>query len=185
MKIDSAIKLFSEKYDRAAIQSIDTISNDYALNISDSTIKVFNLIESFNIFNQYLKGYASYKIENVNNETASSQDTIKESVKKFIDTQIFKECDIKYPELPNFVMGYINGVNSINENINIIKAEMTDANVDGNDIGDLNEFADMFMDKLHESFDPSMDRILWASGYNANKRLNNPNPIKVKEPVFL
>ena len=42
------------------------------------------------------------KMENTNNPEASSQDTIKESVKKFIDTQIFKESNIKYSELPSF-----------------------------------------------------------------------------------
>ena len=185
MKIDSAIKTFFEKYNRDAIQSIDEISKDYSLNISNSMIKAFNMSESFNIFNQYLNGYASYKIENVNNDQALSQTEIKESVKKFIDTQIFKECEIKYPELPRFVAGYVSGINSITETVDNIKRDMTDANVDANDIGDINEFADMFMNKLNESFDPTMDNILWASGYNAKQRLANSNTNKTKVPVFL
>ena len=184
MKIDSAIKEFSEKYDRDAIESIDNISKDYALSISESTIKVFNISESFDIFTQYIKGYSLYKVENVNNPEASSQDEIKESVEKFINTRIFKETSIKYPELPSFVIGYINGVNSLCEAVDAIKRDMTDGNIDPEHIGDINEFVDMFMTKLHESFDPAMDRILWASGYNSRKQLFEKNP-KPAAPVFL
>ena len=39
MKIDSALKVFSEKYDRNAIQSIEDISQDFGLVIQKSTIK--------------------------------------------------------------------------------------------------------------------------------------------------
>jgi len=185
MRIDYAIKAFSEKYDRDVFKSIDAIAGDYALRVSDSSIKAFNLVESFNIFDQYLKGYAAYKAENVNNPNASSQDTIKESVKKFVDTQIFKESHLKYSELPEFVTGYVDGVKTLLETVDEVKRNMTDANVDPEAIGDINEFTDIFMDKLHESFDPSMDRILWASGYNSRVRLSKPVSEKPKAPVFL
>lgn len=185
MKLDNAIKIFIERYNRDIIQSIDNISKDYALNISDSKIKVFNLNESFNIFNEYIKGYASYKIENVNNPNASSQDTIKESVKKFIDNNIFKEECIKYSELPSFITGYANGINLLNETVDNIKRDMADSDVDQEHIGDINEFCDMFIDKFHESFDPAMDKILWASGYNSRKKIFENNDNKLKAPVFL
>ena len=63
MKLDTAIKTFYEKYDREAIQSIETISNDYGLNIHGHTIQTFNLNEAFDRFSNYLKGYADYKID--------------------------------------------------------------------------------------------------------------------------
>ena len=185
MKIDSAVKTFFEKYDREAIQSIDNISREHGLVIHESTIKSFNLKESFDIFGQYLKGYATYKSESVNNEEATSQDMIKESVESFINTQIFKETATKYADLPTFVTGYIEGINSLNEAIDEAKRIMNDANVKPEDIGDINEFTDMFMDKLHEHFYPVMESILWASGYNAKKILYNPNSDKPAAPVFL
>lgn len=186
MRIDSAIKAFSEKYDRDVFRSIDAISNDYSLRISDSSIKAFNLAESFQTFDQYLKGYASYKVENVNNPQASSQETIRESVRKFIDTQVFKECHVKYGDLPGFVTGYVDGVRTLLETVDEVKRNMVDADVDPEAIGDINEFTDMFMDRLHESFDPSMDRILWASGYNSKARLSaSATAEKPKTPVFL
>lgn len=185
MKIDSAIKDFSEKYDRDAIQSIDNISKDYALKISESTIKVFNLVESFDIFSKYLKGYSTYKLENVNNPESSSQDTIKESVKKFIDTKIFTETEIKYSALPSFIKGYFEGVNLLIETVDNIKRNMIDCDVDSEDIGDINEFVDMFMDKFNESFYPTMDRILWASGYNSKKKLYDRETKSIPAPVFL
>jgi len=183
MKIDSAIKTFYEKYNREAIQSIDNISNDYGLNISDSIIKAFNINESFDKFKTYLEGYTSYKINNKDDKI--DQTAIKERTKVFIDTKIFESCDIKYNQLPKFITGYIEGVNSLCETVDNIKREMIDANIKAEDIGDINEFADMFMDKLHESFDPSMDRILWASGYNAKQRLSKENTDKPKAPIFL
>ena len=184
MKLDTAIKTFYEKYDRDAIQSIETISKEYGLNIHGHTIKSFNITEAFNIFSKYLQGYSEYKIENANSENASSQETIKESVQKFINTQVFKECETKYSELPTFVTGYFNGVKTLLETVDEVKRNMTDNNVDVEAIGDINEFADMFMDKLHESFDPTMDQILWASGYNSKQRLSGTTT-KTKAPVFL
>lgn len=186
MKIDNAIKIFSEKYDRDAIQSIDNISNEYGLLINESTIKTFNMCEAFNIFNKYLEGYASYKIENINNPEATSQDLIKESVEKFINTQIFKETSSKYNELPNFITEYINGIESLCETVDNVKISMIDNDVLADYVGDVNEFTDIFIDKLHESFYPTMDRILWASGYNSKKRLeDNKDKVKTKTPMFL
>ena len=186
MKIDNAIKIFSEKYDRDAIESIDNISKEYGLLINESTIKTFNMCEAFDIFNKYLEGYASYKINNINNPEATSQDLIKESVEKFINTQIFKETSSKYNELPNFITGYIDGINSLCETIDNVKISMIDNGILDECVGDVNEFADMFIDKLHESFYPTMENILWASGYNSKKRLEyNKDKIKSNAPVFL
>ena len=186
MKIDNAIKTFMEKYNREAIQSIDEVSKDYALNISDSKIKAFNLNESFNIFNQYIRGYANYKIENVNNPNASTRDTIKESVEKFVNTQIFKETYLKYSELPSLITDYTNGINLLIETVDQIKSDMIDADINQEDIGDINEFTDLFIDKLHESFYPTMTRILWASGYKSkNKLYNKDSNSTPKVPTFL
>lgn len=184
MYIDSAIKVFSEKYDRDAIQSIDKISRDYGLVIHEYTIKTFNIKESFDQFAKYLNGYARYLSENKNNENATSREGIRESVKKYIDTQIFEEVNTKYKDLPKFVTEYVNGINIINEAVNNAKRVMVDADVDQESIGDINEYCDMFMTKLHESFDPTMDRILWASGYNTKKKLSG-NVKKEAAPVFL
>lgn len=185
MIIDNAIKTFFEKYDREAIQSIENISKEYGLNINGNTIKTFNLGESFNIFNQYMDGYANYKIENVNNLEASKQETIKESVQKFVDTQIFKESETKYSDLPTFVMEYVNGINSLQEMVDNTKRLMTDSEVKAEDIGDINEFTDMFINKLHEHFNPVMESILWASGYNGKQKLIKGNTSKPTAPVFL
>lgn len=184
MRIDSAIQVFSERYDRDAIQSIEDISHERGLVLNKATIKAFNINENFNTFSQYLKEYANYKVENQNNEKASPQDVIRESVSSFIKTQLFKESDILYSELPEFVMGYVNGVKTLTEAVDEAKRILTDADIDPEAIGDVNEFADRFMDALHESFDPTMDKILLASGYTSRKRLKSFSE-KRKQPVFL
>jgi len=95
MKIDSAIKTFYEKYNREAIQSIDNISNDYGLNISDSIIKAFNINESFDKFKTYLEGYTSYKINNKDDKI--DQTAIKERT-KVKRKNIINEVKLDYQE---------------------------------------------------------------------------------------
>lgn len=184
MKIDNAIKEFLEKYDREAISSINRISADYALNISRTPIKVFSIQEGFDNFQAYLRGYSSYKINNHDNEKASPQSAIKEGVNRFLNSQLFVEQDITYDMLGQFIESYVNGIKSLTETVDTVKRDMMESGVvSQEDIGDVNEFVDSFIDKLNESFDPAMDRILWASGYNSNKAIFDRE--KKERPVFL
>lgn len=184
MRIDSAVQVFSEKYDREAIESIDEISRERGLVLNRTTIPAFNLNESFTMFSQYLKEYAEYKVKNLNNEKASPQDAIQESVSMFIETQLFHEEAVKYSDLPKFVMSYIEGIDTLTEAVDEAKRIMMEADVDSGAIADVNDFADKFMDRLHESFDPTMDKILRASGYTTRKELSNLGKNR-KKPVFL
>ena len=183
MKTDSAIRVFSEKYDRTAIQSIDDISKDIGLVANGHTIKAFNLSESFKIFEEFLRGYGNYKVEHIGDDKASSQDVIRDNFSKFTDTSIFKEASVKYGDLPAFVRSYVEGVESLSETANEVKGQMIDAGVATEAVGDVNDFVDHFMDRLQESFDPTMEKILWASGYNAHQRMNKKR-VEPK-PVFL
>lgn len=171
MKIDSAIKAFSERYNRDMITSIDTISREKGLVLNGATMKLSNLKESFEMFNEYLKGYAWYMVENKENPNASPQEVIRETVDKFISDELFKESNVKYTDLPQFVQSYVEGVNTILETIDSIKSSMSDAEVVTEAVSDVNDFIDSFMTRLDESFTNDMDRILWASGYNSAQKL--------------
>lgn len=185
MRIDSAVKVFSERYDREAVESIDELSRERGLVLNECKIPAFNLGESFSKFSQYIKEYAEYKVKNINNKKASSQESIQESVSMFIDTQLFREEAVKYADLPKFVVSYIDGVNALTEAVEESKRVMLEANVDPEAIGDVNDFTDKFMDKLHESFDPTMDKILRASGYTSRKNLNDIRQNRRQKPMFL
>lgn len=184
MKIDTAIREFMEKYDREAMSSIDRLSTDRSLLSTKSKIKVFNIREGFGKFREYLEGYGSYKVKNLNNDDASPQDIIMESASNFISTQIIKEVEISYNELPTFVEAYFAGINDLNKTVDEVKSMMIDGDVLYEDVGDVNTFCDQFIDLLNESMDRSMNKILWASGYNAKKRLSKDNK-RTKDPVFL
>lgn len=171
MKIDSAIKAFSERYNRDMITSIDTISREKGLVLNGATMKLSNLKESFEMFNEYLKGYAGYMVENKENPNASPHEVIRETVDKFISDELFKESNVKYTDLPQFVQSYVEGVNTILETIDSIKSFMSDAEVVTEAVSDVNDFVDSFMTRLDESFTNDMDRILWASGYNSAQKL--------------
>lgn len=185
MKIDNALQKFAEKYDRAAMESIEDLSTDFTYTIKPHYIKAFNIKESFDMFQSYMRGYAKYNIENKNNDDVSPYSAICESVNNFIDTKLFRECDILYSDMSSFVSSYINGIKELTETVNTIKRDMMDADIELERVGEVNTFCDRFMDLLHESFDPAMDRILWATGYNTRKAFDAARPKKKETHVFL
>ena len=183
MKIDNALNLFTERYDREAIESIEKISNEYGLNIHKAELDLFNIQESFDQFTKYITAYANYVVENVNNPKASSE-SISYSVNKFISDQLFKESKVRYSDLPSFIESYVNGINTLNLAITEAKNIILDCDdADNEYAGDINEYVDVFMDHLEESFTPAMNKILWASGYNSKQILSGKQ--KNHNPLFL
>ena len=183
MKIDNVIKSFYETYNREAMESIDRISKEIGLIENGHSINAFNIIDAFDKMESYMKGYANYKITEKTNPNASSQSDIKSLTYKFIDSNVFSECKLGYNEIPAFIESYIKRTDSLIKTLDEIKESMSVADIDQESIGDVNDMADHFVEKLQESFNPVMDKILWASGYNARQRLRNE---KVQpKPVFL
>jgi len=184
MKIHSALKEFAETYDRTAIQSIEDISRDIALANNKTKIKVFTIKEGFDVFSEFLNGYANYKIELIGKEDKKPQSLIVDHTKSYIKEQLFNECDILYGDLPLFIEGYVNGVKSLTGVVDDVTKKMMEAGVDEESVSSINEFMDTFIDRLHESFNPTMNHILWASGYNSRTALRKKE-IKELKPVFL
>lgn len=184
MKIDSALKEFSEKYDEVAMQYIESVSNEFGLIQQRSTIKGFNINEAFEEFGDFITKYAKYKIENMDNPKATPQSMICQRVDKNIKENIFKESSMLYNKIPSFIETYITGIKKLDNIINESKRLMIESGVDQKSIGDINTFTDTFMETLHESFNPTMNRILTASGYFAKKKLYGNSDNKTKA-VFL
>ena len=183
MLIDNALTKFALTYSESAINSILDISKELGLKHHGMKIKLFNIQESFNSFIEFLSGYSKYKIENKTNEEATPQEVIMEHTNNFIST-LFKEEEVPYDKIPSFVESYLENVNTILELIDNVKKEMFEFDIDGSEIGAINEMVDNFMIKLHESFDPSMNRILWATGYNSKQKLKKPSTL-ISKPIFL
>ena len=138
MKIDSALQKFSEKYDRAAIQSIENISKDFGLVTQKRTIKGFNINEGFEDFKDFLTKYSKYKVENMNNPKATPQSMICERVETNTRDEIFKETQMLYNDIPAFVESYLSGVQQLTATADKIKTSMLESGVDVNSIGDVN-----------------------------------------------
>lgn len=188
MKSDTAIKEFLEKYDENCMKSIDKYSQNFGARVNKKKFKVFNLQECFDNFQNYLKGYAKYKIDNINNSEASPQNAIEEKTKLYIEgITEDKEIEVTYDKLPTFVGSYPTGVKSLNETVDKIKHEMNLNDVDLHSIGVINEFVDQFITIVTESYDDIMENLLWASGYRSNQILfeGKPDPRKKQEHVFL
>jgi hypothetical protein len=184
MILDSAIKNFLEKYDSESMMFIDNISKDFGLNINGYTLPGFNIQETFDKFSKYIEGYCDYIVKNANNDKKSSDEIINESVNQFIDTQLFSECNLKYSELPSFVKSYTEGVKSLLETVNTVKDELL---VKGfvKECANVNIYADKFMTKMDESFDPCMNKILSASGYTTKKAFKNLGKEKKESIQFI
>ena len=123
----------------------------------------------------------------MNNDNATPQNLICEKVESNVNEELFKESQILYNDIPAFVESYISGIKSLTRTADAIKQTMFESGVDPASIGDINNFVDTFVTRLHESFDPTMDRILWASGYNSRLELRKPKYVteKVEAAVFL
>lgn len=178
MRIDNVISEFCEKYDRDAMKSIEDISSEIGLVQNNITIKGFDMNEAFKAYTAYLKGYAEFmelaSVEGSNEaktmENSSKEEVVK-SFDKYINSNVIIEEALTYDKLPKFISSFIEGVTTLNEDVNRIKEAMFEADVPKETIGSINDFTDKFIDKVVESMDPVMNEILWASGYNSKKKL--------------
>jgi hypothetical protein len=185
MKLDSAIKSFTEKYDKEAIQSIEDISKEFGLVVNGITIKEgFNLQESFELFTEFLNNYCDYKIKHPKEDENNPNEKLIQRIEESIKNDLFVKCDVKYSDLPIFVEEYINGINTLISNIDSIKQKFIENDIDQNYITTINECVDLFINEFNKYYDPFMDRVLKASGYHSKKILFNKNKQKMK-PVFL
>lgn len=188
MKSDTAIQEFLEKYDDEALDSIDSFSKRFGPKVHKTKIRLFNLQECFDNFENYIKGYAKYKVDNLNNGSASPQSAIIERTNEFIEaTMNDKEADVLYSEIPSFVKGYAEGVKSLNSTIEEVKHYMETHEVDSSDIGAINDFCDRFITIITEAYDKQMESLLWSSGYTSNKILfeGMKDPRQKDDHVFL
>lgn len=189
MLIDNAIENFFLKYNRESMEYIDNLSSDLGLTTRSYKIKLFDIKESFDRANQYLQEYASYHVMYKDHPARSSKDVIFEAANKFVRNDICLEYDYKYADVSKFVQSYIEGVNTLLITIDECKSKMIDNDVAFEAVGDINDICDMFMTRINESFESSMDKLLMASGYtNAQrfKKSREPKPIiDTTESIFL
>lgn len=189
MKIDSAIKEFVESYDSEMLESIDIMSKELRYSANRCKFPVFNLNESVSAFVIFLEGYGDYKIKHLNDENKIGRDEIMENTKKFIESECFKEAGILYPEIPNFIKSYTDAIKTLSETTDKVKSAMTSNEVDYESVGDVNEMVDCFTEKMQEKFHPIMEKMLWASGYNARRKLSmvgKTTSVKGNnEPIFI
>ncbi len=181
MKIDNAIKDFYSRYDKEAMKSIDDISSNRIFTLQKSTIDTFNMMESFNRFVEFMDGYCKYKIDNINNNDSTPNDTINKQVYSFIDTLI-KPDKTLYSQCNTFIISYINEIKKLSHKIDEWKSDMMSNDVDTNSVSCINDFIDYFVDKINNEFYKSVDTMLIASGYTSKKKLFNS--IGEKKQIF-
>lgn len=187
MIIERAIKNFTENYNQEMMSSIDKMSKEIGYKANKYKLPAFNINESTNLFKVFIEGYADYKNKNVDNKDAVTQEEIKKNVTNYIESMLFKDQDILYTDIPKYIESYIESINTMYNVINDTKRSMMENSVDQDAIGDVNLFVDEFVERMESKFNPIMDKILWASGYNASQRLakNSYKDKDTDKPVFL
>ena len=189
MKTDSAVKEFTEKYNREMLESIDELSNRRGYKENKLTMPVVNLTEATHKFDIFMRGYADYKKKHIDGDSLSN-DQIFENTNTFInDPGMFTEDAIMITNLPGYIKTYFESVNTIGSMADEIKNDMTESGVDLESVGAVNGFVDSFMERMQGKFYPVMDQILWASGYNARQRLSKAGTSTAatnnSKPVFI
>ena len=175
MSIYTAIQEFTERYDDEAIKSIERLPAKIGYLSDISSMNAFNLKESCDAFASYIRGYGDYMKLNKDNPNKTNREGIKAGMTKFMEEANFlKECKIKYKAVPEFVKSYLEGIQKIVSTVDKVKEEMELEGVQLEYVGDVNEYADMFMEKLDVKFTNTMNDILWASGYNGAHKIQTP-----------
>lgn len=188
MKIDKSLKEFTERYNKEMLESVDAMSKELGYRVNNYKMVATNINESVGDFKTFLEGYADYKIKELKEGTQLTQEKIMEQTKDFIDQTLFKEAAVPYPELPNFIRSYTEGIKTIIDTTNNVKRLMTEAGVDATYVGDVNTMVDQFSEKMDNQFHAVMEKVLWASGYNSRQRLSKAETAKRKDnqkPVFI
>lgn len=194
MKLDRAIKDFTEKYDKEAMQYIERVSSEFGLVYHKQSIPAFNMTTAIDKFAEYLEGYADYKIRMFNEKKGEKQLTEEEitnTTKKWCENvfntkEVTENSQLYYDKIPSFIESYANGVQKLITAVEANKSRMLTEGVDVSSIGIINEYADMFMDQLHVHFDAVMEKVLMASGYTSAQRISGKvKPKKEENHVFL
>lgn len=188
MKIDKSLKEFTERYNKEMLESIDAMSKELGYRVNNYNMVATNMSESVASFKEFLEDYGKHKIEELTKGATFTQEKIMERTNDFINQELFKEAAVPYSKLPEFVTSYIEGVKAIIETTDKVKRDMTEAGVDAEYVGDINEMVDRFSERMDESFNIVMEKMLWASGYNSRQRLSKAGTAKKKDnqkPVFI
>lgn len=185
MILDRAIDTFLETYDREAIKFIDDMANDQRLGYTDYKMNLFNINEAFEKFNTIIENYGKYQIRILTEDTKYTHDKVCSDYNAYMESEMIKEVRVKSNDVAKFVKTYIEGVNNTLCHIDEIKFKMMKDGVPGNKIGEIDNFADIFMSKVNEAFTESMDKILLASGYKTKQKLSKDNYKPVKKESII
>ena len=173
MLIDDAVKTFLEKYDREAIVSITELSNERGLKLHGYKMDLFDLKESFNWFEKMLDQWTVYQVRALTEKTNTTPEKVQSDLTELMEQELIKPKDIKVQDFASFVESYLTGLKKISNKITDVKENLLSYKVAPQNIGTLDTFADKFLESVQKEFDKSMDRLLWASGYNAKKKLSS------------
>lgn len=176
MKLHNAIRDFIDQYDREAISSIQDLGNIPSGSAFNFLFEGVDVKKSVDLFDEYLDGYAKYRISTDSNTDHTTQ-TILERTEFFLENStavgscpaIFEDKTLSLKDVPSICECYIESVNRLIQKIDTLTTEMKSAGTSNEEIEALCEMGDMYVSRLYPKLEKIMEYALSASGYNTKK----------------
>lgn len=165
MIADTAVRDFTERYDEEAIKSIDEMVNDIGVTYRLDKVKSFMMKETFDMFNEYLDGYKQYVLKDKYDIGDKSKEEIINSMKALFKAEGFKDKVLFCKDANKFIKCYIEGCKNIVNKVDNIQSELIQNNATDEEIGNINEYTDVFMESMNNKFNSVMTSLLRESGY--------------------
>lgn len=161
---------FCEKYDGSAIESITALSNDISL--SDHKFNGIAFSENALMFLKAITGYADRCCEHVDDEEDLQCKTFISECHTFVEEKMFQDEMIPYQKASGLVTSYLEHLMDLETAETNLTEKMISANVPGEQVGGINEMVNDYLDQLGKKIEPVMERLLMASGYRSQQRLD-------------
>lgn len=192
MNLFTALKSFSEKYNREAISSINSFCERIDVINSPFKFEAVDIPRAFRMFGEYIEGYVSYKCEHPS-EGIEKNNQILNQTKSFIEsgtdkeeTNLFQSVQIKYTEARDFIKNYISDIGNLVSHVNEYTNILYEAGVTNEDIGLLTEMCDEFINAIQPHIEAVMNHMLGATGYNYKLLQEASKHKKVEsKPIFI
>ena len=162
MNLHTAIRDFTDSYDREAISHIQALATDSSIRHSKFLFEAVDIKKSADLFIEYLEGFAKYKMTPEGNDT-NDIDVILERTDMFLDRRvpgggippIFETTKIHPYEVPTFCTDYLESVQKVIDKIECLSSEMLESYVTNDAVGALCEMGDKYVSYLY----PKVGRI--------------------------
>lgn len=159
----NVLKDFQSRYTREMIKSITEYCEDQYL--KDTNLSTTCDKEYYEQFIGFINDYKNYKIENIHNEKAKSNEALMSGYNKTISDFYTKDINIKYKNIPSLISNFIEHMSILENTIVDTYNVLLENGVDNESVGNTTIYSEIFIEKYYNNIKSLMDSLLKKSGY--------------------